>query len=231
MPCTVGGDINIDLTKCTCNQEIADYVDNLLINIFLPVTLMPTRITSRSATLIDHLYYYEGTRHRDVSVKSGNFLEDISDHLPNYMILINSKNPLQKERPLVRLFSQKNLALFKRELQNVDWTSVYNASDINDSYRNFFDIFIKLHNRCFPLTKLSRKIAKDKPWITSALKKVVAKRIPCISSGSKLVIIMTNENIKVTKKCILKRHFRQKLLIIMNFSIPKPTLLKPYGHI
>ena len=176
LPCIIAGDINIDLTKCTCNQEIADYVDNLLINNFLPLTVLPTRITSRSATLIDHLYYYEGTRKKEISVKSGNFLEDITDHLPNYMVLINNKKRAKLERPLIRLFSEKNLALFRYELQNVDWSSVYNTSDINESYRSFIDIFINFYNRCFPLTKLSRKRAKDKPWITSALKKCSRKK-------------------------------------------------------
>ena len=46
---------------------------------------MPTRITHKSATLIDHIYYYEGLNKCDtISVESGNLLTDISDHLPNY---------------------------------------------------------------------------------------------------------------------------------------------------
>ena len=176
VPCIIAGDINIDLTKCTNNQEITDYVDNLLINNFLPVTVLPTRITTRSATLIDHLYYYEGTRHRETFVKSANCLEDITDHLPNIMVLINNKRHAKPERPLIRLFSENNLALFKHELQNADWSSVNYASDVNESYGNFISIFTKFYNKCFPLTKLSRKRAKDKPWITYALRRCSQKK-------------------------------------------------------
>jgi len=54
---------------------------------------MPTRITSKSATLIDHIYFYEGkSKHDNLFIKSGNLLQDISDHLPNYTLILNEKN-------------------------------------------------------------------------------------------------------------------------------------------
>ena len=61
-PCLIAGDINIDLTKCNVNNQTAEYVDMLLLNNFVPTVVMPTRITSHSATLIDHMYYYEGKK-------------------------------------------------------------------------------------------------------------------------------------------------------------------------
>jgi len=77
---------------------------------------MPTRITSRSASLIDHIYYLQGTKTKDcISVKSGNFLEDITNHLPTYtcMLLINNRKKMISPRPTVRIFSEKNMSLFK----------------------------------------------------------------------------------------------------------------------
>ena len=47
----------VDLTKCTNDKNTAEYVDNLLTNNFIPVTIMPTRITSYSASLIDHILF------------------------------------------------------------------------------------------------------------------------------------------------------------------------------
>jgi len=56
----------------------------------MPTIIIPTRITSRTATLIDHIYYSESTKNSDsIKVKTGNFISDISDHLPNYLLLIN----------------------------------------------------------------------------------------------------------------------------------------------
>ena len=57
---------------------------------------MPTRITDTSATIIDHIYYYKGRgKHPgaagDLKMISGNLLCDLSDHLPNFTILMKNK--------------------------------------------------------------------------------------------------------------------------------------------
>ena len=54
------------------STDVAAYVDNLVSNNFMPVILMPTRITARSATLIDHMYYLESTKskHGGLSMRS-----------------------------------------------------------------------------------------------------------------------------------------------------------------
>jgi len=61
---------------------------------------MPTRITDQSKTIIDHIYYYEGNNcTRNLNIMSGNFWCDVSDHLPNYVIVSNPKkaNHLMKD--------------------------------------------------------------------------------------------------------------------------------------
>ena len=65
----------------------------LILNTFLPSILLPTRVTPKSATLIDHIYYNLCSKiNIDAKIISGNFLQDLSDHLPNYFILHNEKN-------------------------------------------------------------------------------------------------------------------------------------------
>ena len=55
IPCIIAGDVNIDLTKCRINNQVHNYINNLLIYNFLPCQL----IREKSAKLIDHIYYYE----------------------------------------------------------------------------------------------------------------------------------------------------------------------------
>ena len=50
------GDMNIDLLQCQSHMKTNDYLDNLFSNGFIPEITKPTRITSHSATLIDHIY-------------------------------------------------------------------------------------------------------------------------------------------------------------------------------
>jgi len=56
-PRFIAGDINIDVTKCNLNKQTAEYVDMLLSNNFVPTIILPTRITSYSATLVEHMHY------------------------------------------------------------------------------------------------------------------------------------------------------------------------------
>ena len=61
VPCFVTGDLNIDFMKCLKHKGTSIYLESLLVNNFLPVIVLPTRITVTSATLIDHIYFYEGS--------------------------------------------------------------------------------------------------------------------------------------------------------------------------
>ena len=70
------GDMNIDLLQCQSHIKTNDYLDNLFSNGFIPEITKPTRITSHSATLIDHIY----TNKPDFTFSSGIILTDISDH-------------------------------------------------------------------------------------------------------------------------------------------------------
>ena len=107
-PCIIAGDINIDLVKYASHHLTTDYVNTLLINNFMPMIIMPSRITSKSATIIDDIYYYEGYNcKKDVQLMSGNLRSDLTDHLPNYFIMVNNHVKPNADRPYVRLFSEK----------------------------------------------------------------------------------------------------------------------------
>jgi hypothetical protein len=151
----------------------------LLLNNFVPTVVMPTRITSRSATLVDHMYFYEGSKLSEFSrIESGNFPNDLSDRLPHYTVLIN-EHISETLRPLVRIFSRDNKDIFAKALSSVKWDAVYRQNDVNLVYNNLASIISNAFNQSFPLTRLSRKRMKDKKWVTTALKKVVRKRIIC----------------------------------------------------
>ena len=101
----MAGDFNIDLTTCEQNKPTSEYLNSLLTNNFLPAILMPTRITESTATLIDHMHYYAGTNDkRSISIRSGNLVHDLTDHLPNYMLCIKDKVRHSTDRPLIIFF-------------------------------------------------------------------------------------------------------------------------------
>jgi len=71
-------------------------------------------------------------------------ITDISDHLPNYTLIIDSSKQKDKSRPLVRILSDQNKKAFLSNLQLFDWNSVYAADDTDTAYNSFFCC----HNFC-----------------------------------------------------------------------------------
>ena len=147
---------NIDLSKCNSDKITGDYVNMLFSNNFLPTIIMPTRITLKSATIIDHIYYYGGN-HRGTFM-SGNIFADITDHLPNWISIHgNSGSPNVKiNRPFIRLYNTANITRFKKDLQETDWSELMQSvSDVNSDYDCFITILKNKIDLHFPLTRLS----------------------------------------------------------------------------
>ena len=144
-------------------------MNNLIVHNFLPALLLPTRITSKSATVIDHIYYYIGRNSKkNLKLISGNFFSDLSDHLPNFAILVNISNkPNMQDRPLIRLYNEKNKHTFQNALSQVNWQNIlYLVDDVNICYNNFICEVKKCYESSFPLTRLSRRAYKDKKWFS-----------------------------------------------------------------
>ena len=88
---------------------------------------MPTRITANSSTIIDHIYYTSGGKSdtRD-SLTAGNLWCDISDHLPNFLLLESSTSMKydMDNCPMIRLHSTKNMERFSSAVDNIDWSNI-----------------------------------------------------------------------------------------------------------
>ena len=172
-PCFIAGDINIDFLQVERNKNVEKYLNNLLVHNFLPTLLLPTRITTTSATVIDHIYYYQGHNStKELRLSSGNLFSDLSDHLPNFVLLTSVANRVNlKDRPLIRLFTDSNKQKFRDCLSGIDWqNTLFNNELVNDCYNTFISVITKLYDNCFPLTRQSRRACKDKKWVTKELK-------------------------------------------------------------
>ena len=154
------------------HSDTTRYIDTILKHNFLPLSLLPTRITEKTATIVDHIYYFEGKNCKHpISLITGNIICDISDHLANHVVLHNNSGKCSQDRPLIRLYTQKNLDSFMAKLNNVDWeTEVCAIHDVNLAYERFYEILSGLYCESYPLVKMSRKGAKDKKWITEGLR-------------------------------------------------------------
>jgi len=86
--CLFLGDFNIDLMKIETHAESEQFINTLACYFFQPHILQPTRITNHSATLIDNIFF-NSIEHFMIS---GNLVYDLTDHLPNFIIINNFSN-------------------------------------------------------------------------------------------------------------------------------------------
>ena len=78
------GDFNVDLLKYSCHDATSNFIDQLYSYGLHPLIMRPTRITKESATIIDNIFTNELQR---IS-PSGLIINDLSDHLPIFQIVI-----------------------------------------------------------------------------------------------------------------------------------------------
>jgi hypothetical protein len=166
-----------------------------------PSITKPTRITSKSATLIDNIF--TNSRKRQTS---GLITTDISDHLPIFITTdLNVYRHHNTDPIKVREMTEQNINCFKAELGKVNWDDICSSSDVNVSYSMFLDKFQHLYDKCIPMKIIkarSKKMKPKSPWITYGILKSINRKNKLYK---KSIRKPTNENVECYKT------FRNKL--------------------
>ena len=88
------------------NSNVNMYLETLMEHNILPYICIPTRLTDNTSTVIDHINVRIPINQIHTKISSGNIINDISDHLPNYFIMDSNITKI-KDRPLIRLCNEK----------------------------------------------------------------------------------------------------------------------------
>ena len=107
------GDFNLDLSKYNVHEKTTDFVDNIISHGCLPTIHKPTRVTTESATIIDHIYVNYAT-HKS---KSGIIITDVSDHFGILYLEDRSSKHISNEMIEKRIYSEKNIIKFRDHLR------------------------------------------------------------------------------------------------------------------
>jgi len=168
------GDNNINLNKIHPNGE---RLKNIFLNSGMELLNNdPARITSHSATLIDHIF--SNLPIFDVDILTEGII--FSDHeclistLP-FKVIKESTKFYKMQHNL----STKNIEKFKCNIQFETWSSVYDATSVDEKYSNFLKIFKLYYNESFPLQKMC--FNSRKPFILPSFLKEEGERIKTFS--------------------------------------------------
>ena len=146
----LAGDFNLDVLKYQNCKLTATYVDTLFLNGLLQCVTKPTRLTHSSATCIDHFITNFTQDSYDVCA----ILSPLSDHLPLVYFKSNVPSPHIYEPPVYRDFSENNINLFARLLNDLTWNDIIQESDPNVALNSFFDKYFLLYDNIFTPKKI-----------------------------------------------------------------------------
>jgi hypothetical protein len=185
------------------------------------VVTKPTRCTSNSATLIDHVI----TNASHPTYETAIITSKISDHFP-IVFFLQPKKPSNKPKTIIsRDFSQQNLEKFNAALHNVRWGFVLEEEDPQLAYNLFSDTFFNLYDLHFPLREIRFNVNKHavEPWMSKGLLVSRTKKFELASISAKnpsAVTISTFKNYRNLYNRILraakKLYYEKELTVNVN---------------
>ena len=171
----IGLDHNYDLLKCETNKTTTKFMNlNEDYDLLCGIT-KPTRITNKSATLLDNIIIGGKLQ---CNYTPYVIVEDISDHYPCLMI-IHNVNLSKKDRVTVtkRSITDDSIITIRNKLDNVDWMYL-NELDVNDAFESFHKKLTNTIDEVCPQKEF--RIRQDKlvrdPWITKGLQNSLRKQ-------------------------------------------------------
>ena len=172
---TITGDTNINLLKCSEHKPSTDYFDALLSNGFIPKITVPTRVTHKSATLIDHIFVNEAQAN---SSHSGTIKISMTDHYFNFIFLGNSKKWKYPKKVTYRPYSETNIKRFDEALRNHDFNYLLQLDDPNAAYDNLMETYNTILDDVIPMktVRFNKHKHNLKPWVTSSIRESIKYR-------------------------------------------------------
>lgn len=173
--CMLMGDFNLNLLNYETHLDTNAFLDILASYFFTPHIIQPTRITDHSATLIDNIFFNSVSHH----TISGNILDDLSDHLPNFIIVNKFSNLPKHFKLLKRDYSRLDNDKLIGDLQNINWDNeLTNCSDASTMFDTFYSKISSIIDHHIPFKQLSNRRIKQlaKPWITRGIRKSINEK-------------------------------------------------------
>ena len=169
--CIISGDFNIDLLKIDSRSLYSKYLELMYCFSLIPSVTLPTRLSRRNATLIDHIF----CKSPSYRLNGGIILSNISDHLMPFLSLdIRSHHTPPPKTISFQPSDVRSVNRFIDAVNDIDF-SAHISSDFNSDPNLNFNILKTLIDDCisthlpFRTVKFNRHKHKIRPWITSGI--------------------------------------------------------------
>ena len=168
------GDINYNLLNYKHNEYIRNFLNTMNSNLLQPCIIEPTRIFDKQkSTLIDNIFVNLFNK----ELKSGNLVEKISDHLPNFIIIKNINKKISIQNIKVRELNSFDKDKYLEDLEEPEDLHLQKYNNVNQMFNAYHDKLLLIINKHALYKTLSKKETKlkFKPRITKIVLKFIKK--------------------------------------------------------
>lgn len=166
------GDINIDHKDGCTNSKWS----NMILDQSLTQLIdKPTRITSTTSSIIDHVY----VSHPEHIIETNVPIFAISDHYPVCITRkINQRDypNLTHQTIKCRCFKKIKEDLFLADLQHINISQINLINDIQAATDMWYTLFMRIINKHAPLKTKRITYSKQPDWLTDEIKEAQKKR-------------------------------------------------------
>ena len=140
----IGMDHNYDLLKSSTNTSTEQFLNFHMDNDLSPCITKPTRVTRKTATLIDNIIV---SNRLSYNYSPYIIREDISDHFPCLVVLRNvTKSKKDTVKITKRNFTDTSIQEIESVMFSTDWTCLLGMS-VNDSFNYFHKNFVRKYRQ------------------------------------------------------------------------------------
>ena len=165
----IGLDHNLDLLQCHQHSQTNEFLELNLKKNLLPSISKPTRITNKTATLIDNIMLSTKLQYQ---MESQIIINDMSDHLPCLVTLKNQNKCIKGGKTIIsRNLNDKTIAKIKDDIGSIDWPQLLTDDSVDNNFNIFHQKLMDTIEHHAPETEKrisARNIIRD-PWITRGL--------------------------------------------------------------
>ena len=202
------GDFNYDLLKVDNDKFAATFLNTMMANSFQPCILEPTRlIAGNRPTLIDNIFFNSIEK----EVYSGNLMNKLSDHLPQFILVKGIKHKPSKANRKQKDFSSFDENMYKEDIRNINLT-IANDGSAESLYNEFHKQCIGVVDKHVPTVTLSAKdfSFKQKPWISPSIQRDIAEKNKLNAKFNRTKNSFWYELYKILNKKVRKSIFDSK---------------------
>ena len=151
--CLVAGDFNYDILKYEHNPIINEFINLMYSNFFQSCILELTRVVLNSRpSLIENIYINT----YDKTIHGGNFLEKVTDHMPNFCIIEDTFKVKKNRKIRIRDMQQFEKDKFLKDLEELKNPDLLQYKDCNIMYSKFNEKYLQINDKNIPVKKRNK---------------------------------------------------------------------------